>query len=129
MLRRLRKLRHLSNPLGRRHLWLGAKNHAWPLLRPLAAAHRRTLTRRPRIVAVVGVVRQDHDHRRRVHRAWPVGAGSEGRCANLALTYTNLALKLLRVRPWQRHAAFEVAIDGPGQMAPYAAMLGPTWSS
>ena len=40
-------------------------------------------------------------------------------------TYANLALKLLRVRPWQRHVACEVAIDGPGQMAPYAAMLRP----
>ena len=41
----------------------------------------------------------------------------------LFLQIRQVALKLLRVRPWQPHAVFEVAIDGPGQMGPYAAML------
>ena len=37
----------------------------------------------------------------------------------------DLALRLLRLRPWQRHAVFEVAIDGPGQMEAYGPMLRP----
>jgi UDP-N-acetylmuramoyl-tripeptide--D-alanyl-D-alanine ligase len=119
MLQRLRKLRHLSTPIGRRHLWLGAKNYAWPQLRLAAGAHRRSLARRARIVAVVG--------------SYGKTTTTAAVCAALRLpapdrggnTSASLALKLLRVRPWQRHAVFEVAIDGPGQMGPYAAMLRP----
>jgi UDP-N-acetylmuramoyl-tripeptide--D-alanyl-D-alanine ligase len=119
MVKQLRKLRHLSTPLGRRHLWLGGKNYLWPQLRPIASVHRRALARRARIVAVVG--------------SYGKTTTTAAVCTALGLpvpvrgdsTYANLALKLLRVRPWQRHAVFEVAIDGPGQMGPYAAMLRP----
>ena len=116
---RLRKLRLLSTPLGRQHLWMGAKNYLWPQLRPLASAYRGTVARRPRLVAVVG--------------SYGKTTTTAAVCAALGLpppsrsgsTYASLALRLLRLAPWQRHAAFEVAIDGPGQMAPYAAMLRP----
>jgi UDP-N-acetylmuramoylalanine-D-glutamate ligase len=93
MLRRLRKLRHLSNPLGRRHLWHGATNYLWPQLRRIAAAHRRTLARRPRVVAVVG--------------SYGKTTTAAAVCAALGLpapapggsVYASLALKLLRARP------------------------------
>jgi UDP-N-acetylmuramoyl-tripeptide--D-alanyl-D-alanine ligase len=119
MLRRLRKLRRLSTPLGRDQLWREARYQLWPQLRPLASAHRRTLARRPRVVAVIG--------------SYGKTTTTAGVCAALGLlvparaesSYATLALKLLRVRPWRRHAVFEVAIDGPGQMGPYAAMLRP----
>jgi UDP-N-acetylmuramoyl-tripeptide--D-alanyl-D-alanine ligase len=55
-----------------------------------------------------------------MHRAGPAAAG-----AKRGSTYAHLAFKLLRLRPWGGHAVFEVAIDGPGQMAPYATMLLP----
>lgn len=116
---RLRKLRHLSTPLGRRDLWRRGRNYLWPYLRLLASLHRRTLARRTRIVAVVG--------------SYGKTTTTAAVCSALDLplperansAFAGLALKLLRVRPWQRYAAFEVAIDGPGQMAPYAAMLRP----
>jgi UDP-N-acetylmuramoyl-tripeptide--D-alanyl-D-alanine ligase len=116
---RLRKLRHLATPLGRRHLWRGARNYLWPQLRLVASLHRRTLARRTRVVAIVG--------------SYGKTTTAAAVCAALGLpvpargsgSYAGLALKLLRVHPWQSHAAFEVAIDGPGQMAPYAAMLRP----
>lgn len=50
----LRKLRHLSTSIGRQHLWMGARNYAWPLLRAVAGLYRRTLARRIRLVCVVG---------------------------------------------------------------------------
>ena len=104
--------------MGRRHLWIGARNWAWPQLRILAGLYRRTLARRVRIVAVVG----------------SYGKTTTSAAASLVLglapvalgnSYAGLALRLLRLRPWQRHAVFEVAIDGPGQMEAYGPMLRP----
>ena len=115
---RLRKLRRLSTAAGRRDLWVGASNRLWPQLRVLASLHRCTLARRVRIAAVVG--------------SYGKTTTTAAVCTALGLpeptrgsSYGRLALKLLRVRPWQAHAAFEVAIDGPGQMAPYGALLRP----
>jgi UDP-N-acetylmuramyl pentapeptide synthase len=116
----LRKLRKLATtPPGRRRLWRDAKNRLWPLLELLAGLHRRTLARRSRVVAVVG--------------SYGKTTTTAAACTALGLpppargesTYGTLALKLLRIRPAQCHAVFEVAIGRPGEMAPYAAMLRP----
>ena len=112
-------LRHLRTPIGRQHLWRKGRNYLWPQLRLLAGAHRRTLASRARIVAVVGSYGKT------------TTAAAVATALGLPLprpggnSFAGLALKLLRVPPWQRHAVFEVGIDGPGQMAPYAAMMRP----
>ncbi|HEX2529589.1 MAG TPA: Mur ligase family protein [Geminicoccus sp.] len=118
-LNKFRKLRHLASAEGRQHLWHGARNHLWPQLRPTAGLHRRTFARHAVVIAVVG--------------SYGKTSTVAAVCTALGLpvpvrarsAYASLALKLLSIWPWHRHVVFEVAIDGPGQMAPYAAMLRP----
>ncbi|MGD9508800.1 MAG: Mur ligase family protein [Geminicoccaceae bacterium] len=112
------KLRHLSTPMGRRHLWLGARNRAWPLLRVVAGIYRRTLARRVRIVAIVGSYGK-------TSTAAAVAAALDTTTPAPGSSYAGLALRMLELRPWRTHAVLETAIDGPGQMAPYGAMLRP----
>ena len=102
-------LRHLRTPIGRQHLWRKGRNYLWPQLRLLAGAHRRTLTSRVRIVAVVGSYGKTTTA---AAVATTLGLPLPRPGAN---SFAGLALKLLRVPPWQRHAVFEVGIDGPGQ--------------
>jgi UDP-N-acetylmuramoyl-tripeptide--D-alanyl-D-alanine ligase len=116
---RWRRLRHLTTAPGRRHLWRGARKQLWPLLQPVASLYRRSLARRPRVIAVVG--------------SYGKTTTTAAVCTALGLpppkesqsSFARLALKLLRIPPLREHAVFEVAIDGPGQMAGYAAMLRP----
>ena len=119
MRRQLRKLGQLATPLDRHNLWLSARNRATPQLQALAALHRGTLARRVRIVAVVGSFGKTN--------------AAAAVCAVLGLPPPpnnrnadgSVALRMLRLRPWQRHAVFEVALSGPGQMAQLAAMVRP----
>ena len=122
-MRRLRKLRHLRTPLGRHHLLLGATNYLWRPAKLVASCYRRTLGHRTRVVAVVGSFGKTTTTAAILTM---LGLPLPARRGLLrGTTYASLALALLRVPPWQRHAAFEVAIDGPGQMAPYGRMLRP----
>ena len=119
MRRQLRKLGQLATPLGRHDLWLSARNRLTPQLKDAAALHRRTLGRRIRIVTVVGSFGKTN--------------AAAAICAVLGLPPPpnsrnaggSVALRMLRLRPWQRHAVFEVALSGPGQMAPIAARVRP----
>ena len=120
MLAQMRKLHQLSNSLGRQQFWWGARNHLWPQLRVLAKLHRRTLARRVRVVAIVGSFGKTTTTAA-ICKVLGLAVPPPDRSAAMAA----LALRLLRVRPWQRHAAFEVAINGPGQMSPYGPMLRP----
>lgn len=114
----LRKLSRLSTSLGRDHLWRGARNYFWPQFRVLAGLHRRTLCRRLRVVAVVGSYGKTTTT---AAIATALGLGPVPPGTSLS----GLALRLLREPPWRRRAVFEAAIDIPGQMAAYGAMLRP----
>lgn len=104
--------------MGRRHLWIGARNHAWPQLRVLAGLYRQTIARRVRIVSVVGSYGKTTTS--------AAVAAALGTTTPLAgNSFSGLALRLLQLPPWRRHAVLETAIDGPGQMAPYGVMLRP----
>jgi UDP-N-acetylmuramoyl-tripeptide--D-alanyl-D-alanine ligase len=79
----------------------------------VARAYRRTLARRPRIVAVVGSVGKTTTMRttsaalaRPVRRAALLNANS----------HAAVGRALLSIRPWDRHAVLEVAISDKGQM-------------
>lgn len=114
----LRKLRRLSTPMGRRHLWIGARNHAWPQLKVLAGLYRQTIARRVRIVSVVGSYGK-------TSTAAAVAAALGTTTPPFGSSFSGLAFRLLELPPWRRHAVLETAIDGPGQMAPYGTMLRP----
>lgn len=122
-MRRLRKLRHLRTPLGRQHLLRGAMKYLWRPASWAAWCYRRTLGRRTRVIAVVGSFGKTT-----TAAAIQTVLGMAPQAPHQFFrgpTYTGLALSLIRTPPWRRWAAFEVAIDGPGQMAPYARMLRP----
>ena len=114
----LRKLRHLSTSIGRQHLWMGARNYAWPLLRAVAGLYRRTLARRIRLACVVGSYGKTT-----TAAAVATVLGTSPPPSDNA--FSRLALWLSRQPPWQRYAVFEAGIDGPGQMAAYGTMLRP----
>jgi UDP-N-acetylmuramyl pentapeptide synthase len=108
-----------GTPLGRRRIRRRVARRLWPLHRALAHLHRRTLSRRTRLVAVVGSLGKTTATRATaaVLGLPPPPAGPNA--------YAYLAGLLLRVRPGARHAVLEVGIDGPGQMAAYGRMLRP----
>jgi UDP-N-acetylmuramyl pentapeptide synthase len=116
-LRRFRQL--LATGVGRTELWFAALNKAWPLLAPVAAAHRRLLGRHTRLVVVVG----------------SFGKTTTTRCIAAALGLprrelrdncrSHLAMAALLRTGFRRHAVLEVGIDHPGQMAEYARVLRP----
>lgn len=109
-----------TNPMGRWLLARGIMYRAWPVLRVLAGGWRRGPVRATRLVAVVGSFGKTTT----AHAvAAAVGAGREMGIASNQFGF--LAAKMLAIRPGQRRAVVEVGIDGPGQMAPYAALLRP----
>lgn len=117
---RLRRFAQLATTrVGAIELWYAGLNKAWPLLSRLALAHRRTLGRRTRLVAVVG----------------SFGKTTTTRCIAAALGLperqprdncrSHLAVAVLARTGVGRHAVLEVGIDHPGQMADYARVLRP----
>ncbi len=117
---RLRRFADLARTrVGRAELLYAALNKAWPLLSAAALAHRRTLGRRTRLVAVVG----------------SFGKTTTTRCVAAALGLTesqprdncrsHLAVATLTRTGLEAHAVLEVGIDHPGQMASYARVLRP----
>jgi UDP-N-acetylmuramyl pentapeptide synthase len=110
----------LRTPLGRRELGLGLFYRAWPLLRVLASAHRSTVARHTKLVAVVG----------------SLGKTTTARMVLAALTgdpeprlddnfFSFVAASVLRIRRHDDHAVVEVGVSEPGQMASYARLLRP----
>ncbi|MCC7010162.1 MAG: hypothetical protein IT184_15250 [Acidobacteria bacterium] len=90
-----------------------------PALSWMLGRYRRTILRRTRVVAVVGSFGKTT-----ATRAILVALGMPypRRGRN---TWQSIARGLLTTRSGQRWAVLEVGIDGPGQMAPRARMLGP----
>jgi len=110
----------LHTPIGRRQLLWSLYQAGWPLLSILAKGYRRTLGRKTHIVAVVGSYGKSTTMRAtacalkvRVHRL------------SLRNSRSFVAGAVLRNWPHHRHAVIEVGIDGPGQMAGYAAIIRP----
>jgi UDP-N-acetylmuramoyl-tripeptide--D-alanyl-D-alanine ligase len=120
LIREAGKLRLLGSRLGRRRLARDARNAAWPLLRRLARAYRLFPTRPTRVIAVVGSYGKTT-----TTAAVRAALGIPSARAGGWNAYGGLALSVLKIAPWRRHAVFEVGIDGPGQMTAYATMLEP----
>lgn len=94
----------------------------WPLLAPVAHVHRATLARRVRVVAIVGSVGKTTTARAvatvlgvKLHRAQLLNTNSR----------PALARVMLRVRPWQKRAVFEVGINSAGQMRDHGVLVKP----
>jgi UDP-N-acetylmuramyl pentapeptide synthase len=94
----------------------------WGALIPVARVYRATAARRPRIVAVAGSVGKTTTMR-------AVSAALGLPVSRQALLNANsapaVARGMLRVRPWQKRAVFEVAIDRPGQMSRHSTLIRP----
>lgn len=93
-----------------------------PAVAYLARGYRMTLARRVRVVAVIGSAGKTTTMR-------SVSAALAVPVARPALLNMNshsaLGRGLFRLRPWQRDAVYEVAINGPGQMGRLAATVRP----
>ncbi|MBL9176049.1 MAG: hypothetical protein JNL10_21075 [Verrucomicrobiales bacterium] len=115
-----RNLSRLRSPAGRSEAAFRFVMMFWPrILRP-ATVYRRTLTRRTRVVCVVGSLGKTT-----TTRAVAVALGIPERRITERNEATFVALAILRIRPWQRRAVVEVGIDGPGQMARYRDLVRP----
>lgn len=108
-----------SSP-GREELARGAVFRLWPVLSRLAFAHRRLALRGTRLVAVTGSLGKT-SARLAISAALGEPCGQRTRANQFGF----LALNLLAVPPWRRHAVLEVGIAKPGEMLRYAALLAP----
>lgn len=107
-------------PLGRFELLHSLYNRAWPLLSRWAILHRLTLGRNARVVAVVGSFGKSTTTR-------ALHAALGGPLHHYSLWGGGGAVwrAVLRIRPRDRHAVIEVAIDRPGQMEVLARLVRP----
>jgi UDP-N-acetylmuramoyl-tripeptide--D-alanyl-D-alanine ligase len=119
---RLRFLWNLAQtPVGRSQIVTGIYIvRAWPLMLRLARLHRRTLSRRARIVTVVGSFGKTT-----TTRAVQQALGIHERRRLNANAWSHVAEGVLRIRPGQRHAVLEVGIARKGQMSGYASLVRP----
>lgn len=110
----------LRTPLGRWQLYQGVQHHLWPVLSRVALLHRRTLARRPRVIAVIGTFGKSTTTRA-VSAALdvPIHPRFAANC------WSRLALAVLRIRPSQKHAVLEVGIGDRGEMARYTWLILP----
>lgn len=107
---------------GRTRLLAAARAKAAPVVRVAAAAHRRTLSRGVRIVAVTGSFGKTTTTRA---IAAVLGVPAE-RAMRLALNgLWDVPAQVLALPRHRRHAVMEVGIDRPGQMGPQATALRP----
>jgi UDP-N-acetylmuramoyl-tripeptide--D-alanyl-D-alanine ligase len=99
---------------------LGAR--LWPAVAYLARFYRRTLARRPLIVAVIGSTGKTTTMR-------AVSAVLDLPVSRRALLNMNshdaIGRAMFSIRPWQARAVLEVAITSPGQMRVQAATVRP----
>jgi len=110
----------LRTPLGRTQFKKRFFYQASPLLSRLATVYRRTLLRKTYVVAVIGSLGKT-TATRAIHRLL---CGPE-RTLFGPNSGSSLAMAILRIRPSARHAAVEVGIERPGEMAAYARMIRP----
>ncbi len=109
----------LSTRVGCVELGYAGLNKAWPVLSALAEAHRRTLGRRTRLVAVVGSFGKTTTAR---CIAAALGLGERQPRDNVRSHLAMAALLRTGLRPF---TVLEVGIDHPGQMVEYARTLRP----
>jgi UDP-N-acetylmuramyl pentapeptide synthase len=107
-------------PVGRRLVLDGFDYRLWRLAAPLATAHRRTLARSTRVVAVVGSLGKTTTAR--AIEAALLGATDAERREN---SFGHVARRMLAIVPGTRCAVVEVGIDRPGQMAAYGRVVRP----
>lgn len=110
----------LATPVGRREIVYGLRYRAWPIVAAAARVQRRRIGARTRFVAVVGSFGKTT-----TARATRAALGGDFRRQVSANNWTMLAWRILAVRPGERHAVIEAGINGPGQMARYAAWIRP----
>ncbi|HXJ82953.1 MAG TPA: Mur ligase family protein [Candidatus Methylomirabilis sp.] len=109
----------LRTPVGRARIRHALRHRTWPLSSTLATLHRRLVVPRTRVVAVIGSLgKTTATHA--VAAALAIDRRRSGGNARAAI-----AFGMLKVRPGDRHAVFEVGIAGPGQMTPYPRLLRP----
>jgi UDP-N-acetylmuramoyl-tripeptide--D-alanyl-D-alanine ligase len=121
MLRRsIQLLSLLRSTSGRARLNGSLYVRGWSLLRPLVAAYRRGPLRRTRLVTVVGSFGKTT-----TTQAVAAALGLEPRRRFGSNAWIGLAAAVLQLRPADRHAVLEVALDRPGQMRSYANTLRP----
>ncbi len=110
----------LRGPLGSEHARFALARYGWPLLAPLAAAYRRTLARRTRVVVVVGSLGKTT-----TTRATIVALGGPDRPTPNRNAFSFVDLTVLGIRPGQRHTVIEVGIGARGQMRVHAGVVRP----
>lgn len=110
----------LASPAGRAAIPNTLKRMLWPRIKAPAAAYRRIVVPRTRLVTIVGSLGKTT-----TTRAVGAALGIPSRRVSPHNAFTSVALAALRIRPWHRHAVIEVGIAMPGQMAPYREMLRP----
>lgn len=109
----------LLSPRGRRRLRHRLGRQIWRLVWQLAIVYRRTLLRRTRVVAVVGSLGKTTTARAIGAVLCREPAWQRGNARNA------IARHVLRIRRGERHAVIEIGVNGPGQMARPARLLGP----
>jgi UDP-N-acetylmuramoyl-tripeptide--D-alanyl-D-alanine ligase len=110
----------LRTPVGR-YKYADAWNYvSFPLFALLAVLYRRLVVRKTRIVAVVGSLGKTSTH---CTVAAVLGLPQDGRASKNS--WSDVAWRLLRLRPGALRAVFEVGIAKPGQMKQYARFLRP----
>jgi UDP-N-acetylmuramyl pentapeptide synthase len=110
----------LRTPVGRATIGKGCFRRAWPLFSRLAGAYRLSIARDTRVVAVVGSFGKTTTTRAVVAALGRRSGRAVGRNHS-----SYLAAGVLRIRPNDAHAVFEVGIERPGEMARYARLLRP----
>ena len=118
---RIRNLpRLLKSSIGRRELTFGVYYGSLPVLGRVAEWYRRTIVNRTRVIAVVGSFGKTTTTRAiRTALGLPLDP-------HLGVTRPSFkAREVLRMRPRDRHAVIEAAVEGPGQMAFAARFIRP----
>ena len=117
-IRNLPKL--MSSSLGRRDLTFGVYYGALPVIGRVAELYRRTIVKSTRVIAVVGSFGKTTTTRAiRTTLGLPLDP-------RLGVTQPSFkAREVLRMRPRDRYAVIETAVEGPGQMAFAARFIRP----
>lgn len=110
----------LLTPAGRGKFFRAWNYLSFPLFLPLARFHRRFIAKRTRIVSVVGSMGKTT-----TTRAVEAALALPQLARDNKNSWSDVAFKVLRLRPATERAVMEVGIAKPGQMERYAMMLRP----
>jgi len=118
---KLRKILGLIvTPLGRHRLYRRFLRLLWPILRFVAILYRKIFLRHTRVVVVIGSFGKTT-----TVRAVSAALGTRRIPHGSGNAFEEIVEAMLRIRPSDRRAVFEVGVDAPGQMAAYVNMLRP----